>query len=119
MRRLSSGAVVRQLMNRLDELARITDEPGKLTRTFLSAAMRQANDCVGKWMQDAGLTVREDCVGNLIGRLEGTHSRSKTLLVGSHLDTVRDAGRFDGALGVVLPIVALAELSKRGHRLPF
>lgn len=107
------------LMRMLDELAQITDEPGKLTRTFLSPAMRRANRRVGDWMREVGLTVREDAVGNLIGRAEGAAPRAKTLVLGSHLDTVRDAGRFDGALGVLLPIVALAEIKCRGVRLPF
>jgi allantoate deiminase len=103
----------------LDELGRITDEPGKLTRTFLSPALRRANERVGQWMREAGLTVRVDTVGNLIGRLESANPRAKTLLLGSHLDTVPDAGRFDGALGVLLPIVALKELARRGQRFPF
>jgi allantoate deiminase len=105
----------------LDELGRISDEPGRRTRTFLSPAMRRANAKVGEWMRAAGLAVREDSVGNLIGRLEAsTDARNaKTLLLGSHLDTVRDAGRFDGALGVLLPIVALGELRRRGVALPF
>src|ERR1044071_8193902 len=108
-----------QLARRLDELGRVSDEKGKLTRTFLSPAMRRANAFVGKWMRAAGLTVREDATGNLIGRLEGTSRGAKTLLLGSHLDTVRDAGRFDGALGVLLPIVTLLELKRRGVVLPF
>lgn len=108
-----------QLARRLDELGRISDESGRLTRTFLSPAMRRGNALVGKWMREAGLAVREDTTGNLIGRIEGTTREAKTLLLGSHLDTVRDAGRFDGALGVLLPIVALAELRRRGVRLPF
>jgi allantoate deiminase len=110
-----------QLLGRyLAELAQVTDEPGQLTRTFLSPAMRRANALVATWMRAAGLATREDTVGNLIGRLEApTASRARTLLLGSHLDTVRDAGRFDGALGVVLPIVALAELRRRGVTLPF
>lgn len=107
----------------MDELGRVTDEPGKITRTFLSPAMRRANALVGGWMREAGLAVREDTVGNLIGRIEanapGANPRAKTLLLGSHLDTVRDAGRFDGPLGVLLPIVALAELRSRGIALPF
>jgi allantoate deiminase len=107
------------LARMLDELGRISDEPRRLTRTFLSPAMRRANARVGTWMRDAGLIVREDRVGNLIGRLEGENPQAKTLLMGSHLDTVRDAGRFDGALGVLLPIVALAELNRRGQPLPF
>ncbi len=112
----------KQLAAWLDELGAITDEPGRLTRTFLSPAMRAANARVAEWMRGTGLAVREDTVGNLIGRLEAApraRGRAKTLLLGSHLDTVREAGRFDGALGVLLPIVALAELQRRGVVLPF
>ena len=115
-----------ELVRMLDELGRVTDEPGRLTRTFLSPAMERANQLVGGWMREAGLAVREDETGNLIGRLEPTERKSqtpdpktKTLLIGSHLDTVRNAGRFDGALGVLLPIVVLAELRRRGVTLPF
>lgn len=108
-----------QLARRLDELGRVSDESGRLTRTFLSPAMRRTNRLVGTWMRAAGLAVREDATGNVIGRVEGTARGAKTLLLGSHLDTVRDAGRFDGALGVLLPVAALAELRRRGIRLPF
>ena len=103
----------------LDELGRVTDEPGRLTRTFLSPAMERANELVGRWMREAGLSVREDETGNLIGRLECPVKSARTLLMGSHLDTVRNAGRFDGALGVVLPIVALMNLKERRIALPF
>lgn len=108
-----------QLVRMLDQLGRVTDEPGKLTRTFLSPAMKRANALAGGWMKDAGLQVRVDAVGNLIGRYESANPKAKTLLLGSHLDTVRDAGRFDGPLGVLLPIVALADLKRRGVKLPF
>lgn len=107
------------LVRLLDELGRVSDEPGKLVRTFLSPAMREANARVAAWMREAGLAVAEDTVGNLIGRLDGPTPAAPTLLLGSHLDTVRDAGRFDGPLGVLLPIVALAELRRRGVTLPF
>lgn len=107
------------LVSMLDELGHITDEPGRLTRTFLSPGMQRANRLVGDCMKAAGLQVRVDTVGNLIGRLEAANPKAKTLLLGSHLDTVRDAGRFDGPLGVVLPIVALADLKVRGVPLPF
>ncbi len=125
---------IQRLNHLLDELGQVTDEPGRLTRTFLSPAMGRANQLVGRWMKEAGLKVRVDSVGNLIGRLEANvgarlvHARGRrqatplqgmTLLLGSHLDTVRDAGRFDGPLGVLLPIVALAELKRRGVTLPF
>jgi allantoate deiminase len=62
---------------------------------------------------------RVDPVGNLVGRVEGSAPGAKTLLLGSHLDTVRDAGKYDGPLGVLLPIVALSELRRRDFRLPF
>ncbi len=105
----------------LGHLATVSDERTGLTRTFLSPGMKRANALVGGWMKEAGLQVRVDSVGNLIGRLEPQtpNPRPKTLLLGSHLDTVRDAGRFDGPLGVLLPIVALAELRHRGVKLPF
>lgn len=109
----------RLLVRRLEALGRVTDEPRTLTRTFLSPAMARANALVGDWMRQAGLDVRRDATGNLIGRRESAQPGAPTLLLGSHLDTVRDAGKFDGALGVVLPIVALAELRRRGVALPF
>jgi allantoate deiminase len=111
--------MIRLLARRLDELGRVSDEDDCLTRTFLSPAMDRANALVGGWMRETGLVVRQDETGNLIGRSEAAHANEKTLLFGSHLDTVRNAGRFDGALGVVLPIVALAELRSRGVQLPF
>jgi allantoate deiminase len=117
MPRLSPAA--RELVRRIEELGKVSDAADNLTRTFLSPAMRRANALVGSWMLEAGLRVHEDAVGNLIGRLPGPSRASPTLLLGSHLDTVRDAGRFDGAFGVVLPILALAELRRRGITLPF
>ncbi len=117
--RLSDRVLVnasQELARRLDRLAEITDEPGEITRTYLSPAMARANAQVAEWMTAAGLAVREDTVGNLIGRQEGP---GKTLLLGSHLDTVRNAGRFDGPLGVLLPLAALAVLKAEGVVLPF
>ncbi|HET6407641.1 MAG TPA: allantoate amidohydrolase [Chthoniobacteraceae bacterium] len=108
-----------RITTRLNELACCTDDAPRLTRTFLSPAMRRAHDLVAGWMRDAGLGVRIDAIGNVIGRLEGSAplSSHQTLLLGSHLDTVRDAGRFDGALGVILAIECAAALHKRA--LPF
>lgn len=109
----------RLLRERIDELAQISDEEGQLTRTFLSPAMERANAQAAAWMREAGMEVREDSVGNIVGRLPGSEPDAKTLLLGSHIDTVRNAGRFDGALGVLLPIVALQALAARDVRLPF
>src|SRR3954465_124943 len=113
------ASAAQRLWRRLDELGRVSDERGRLTRTFLSPAMQRANRLVGKWMKSAGLAITEDATGNLIGRLDSKARRPSTLLLGSHLDTVRDAGRFDGPLGVLLPIAALEELRRRGVKLPF
>src|SRR5438105_2591666 len=91
------------VMQRIEALAKISDEPGRLTRTFCSPAMRKANALVGSWMREAGMTVREDAIGNLIGHYPCRSPESKVqspksaapkiLLLGSHLDTVRDAGK--------------------------
>ncbi|HEY1764710.1 MAG TPA: M20/M25/M40 family metallo-hydrolase, partial [Opitutaceae bacterium] len=118
MPKLSLTRASRLLARRLDELARVSEEAGVTTRTFLSPAMRRANSLVGRWMRSCGLNPRVDAVGNLIGRIEGPPG-ARTLLLGSHLDTVRDAGRFDGPLGVLLPIAALEVLRARKVRLPF
>ena len=103
-------------MQRIDALAQISEEPDRLTRTFCSPAMRRANDLVGGWMREAGMEVRQDAIGNLIGRYEGG---TKSLLLGSHLDTVRAAGKFDGALGVLVGITCVQQLHETGTRLPF
>src|SRR4051812_15745753 len=96
-----------RVMERVEALARISEEPDRLTRTFASPAMRQANDLVASWMREAGMTVSEDAIGNLIGHYPGRDERAKTFLLGSHLDTVRDAGKFDGPLGVLTAIACV------------
>ncbi len=107
-------------MRRCDELGRVSDEPGRLTRTFHSPAMARANTLVGGWMRDAGLEVREDPAFNLIGRWPcADRPRAKTLLLGSHLDTVPDAGKYDGPLGVLVALAAVTALREEGVRLPF
>jgi allantoate deiminase len=106
-------------MRRCDELGAISEEPGRLTRTFASPAMRRANKLVGSWMREAGLQVREDAAFNLLGRWASTQRGAKTLLLGSHLDTVREAGKYDGPLGVLVAIAAMQLLRERGAQLPF
>ncbi len=108
------------VMRRIEALARISDEPGRLTRTFCSPAMRKANKLVGSWMRQAGMKVRQDAIGNLIGHYPARDQKSSQLfLLGSHLDTVRDAGKFDGPLGVLIAIACVQRLFEKKTRLPF
>lgn len=106
-------------MTRCDALGAISDEPGRLTRTFHSRGMQRANELVGSWMRDAGLAVREDEAFNLRGRWAATRRSAGTLLLGSHLDTVRDAGQYDGPLGVLAALAAVEHLRAEGRALPF
>jgi allantoate deiminase len=107
------------LVARCRELAAISEEEGRLTRWFGSPAMARANALVGGWMAEAGMAVHVDDAGNLVGRTPGYDDAAGTLLLGSHLDTVRDAGAFDGPLGVVTAIACVEELRAREASLPF
>lgn len=113
---MSSGA---QIVERCRELAGVSEDAGRLTRRYATPAMARANAIVGSWMREAGMTVRMDAAGNLVGRRPGTSALAGTLLVGSHLDTVRDAGAFDGPLGVITAIALVQRLREEGVALPF
>lgn len=114
----SSGA---RAVDRCDALGvpPYSDTPGRLFRAWLSPAHRAAVAQVGEWMRQAGMQVRLDAAANLIGRYEGAHADAPALLIGSHLDSVRDAGRYDGPLGILLGIECVAALHAQGRRLPF
>jgi allantoate deiminase len=107
------------ISNRLAELAALSDEPGRLTRLYLSPAHRRAIDLVSYWMRDAGMSVRLDPLASVVGRYEGRDGAAKTLLIGSHIDSVRNAGRFDGPLGVVIAIEVVKAAFRAGKRYPF
>ena len=104
---------------RCDELggAPYSDLPDNLYRGYLTPAHRAAIDRIGRWMVDAGMQVRLDPAANLIGRYDGTAPDAPALIIGSHIDSVRDGGRYDGPLGIMLGIEAVAAL--QGRRLPF
>jgi allantoate deiminase len=91
------------LLRRLAELATLSDTPGGLTRLFLSPAHKRAVAKVAGWMEEAGLETHLDAIGNLVGR----KGRGRKLLLGSHIDTVRDAGWYDGNFGVLAAIAAV------------
>ena len=102
-----------------DELAQISEEPDRLTCTYLTPAHRKVALRLQSWMQEAGLDAGIDTVGNVIGRYHSAVPAAKALIVGSHYDTVRDAGKYDGRLGIVTALVVAEELSRRKYQLPF
>src|SRR5882762_1175136 len=95
---------------RLDELYAIGAEPdGGAYRPLYGTAWAAAGERVERWMKDAGLRTRRDAVGNLWGRADG---KGKSIVTGSHIDTVRRGGRLDGALGIVAGLTAVEALLK-------
>ncbi len=109
-----------RILERCDELALCSEDPPRLTRPCLTPSMHAAHDRIRQWMTDAGMECRTDAIGNISGRLaaKAPYDRRR-LLIGSHVDTVVRAGRFDGVLGILLG-VAVAELSRASKReLPF
>ena len=106
-----------RVVARCRELALLSDVPGETTRLFLSPATRDAHTLVGWWMRQAGMEVRVDDAGSLRGLRRALNEEAPTLVLFSHLDTVPNAGAFDGPLGVLLGIAAVEELA--GEVLPF
>ena len=106
-----------EIQERLDQLAAISATSGAITRLYLSPEQARAEALVGGWMRAAGMVVRRDAVGNLIARIEGPDPGGPALVVGSHLDTVRNAGRYDGPLGVITAIACVEALSREGIHL--
>jgi allantoate deiminase len=106
-----------KVIARCKRLASITEIPGSTCRTFLSIAMRECYRVVGDWMEAAGAEVGIDAAGNLRGFYPAQEPNAPRLLIGSHLDTVPDAGAYDGVLGVILAISLLETLEDR--KLPF
>jgi beta-ureidopropionase / N-carbamoyl-L-amino-acid hydrolase len=95
-------------------------DKGQLTVTYLTGAHRACAAQIQARMQDSGFDeARIDAVGNVVGRYLSSDPQAKTLLTGSHYDTVRNAGKYDGRLGIFVPLACVRELSRQGKRLPF
>jgi allantoate deiminase len=108
-----------EIVGRIDELAAISETPDNLTRVFLSKEHHAAAELLVGWMREAGMLARVDAIGNVCGRYEGLKPGAPCLMLGSHYDTVRDAGKWDGPLGVITAIACVGDLNRRGIRLPF
>ena len=116
---MSSAPDARRIWDHCEALARLSELDGGLTRVFLSKEQKAANELVLGWMAEAGMSARLDAIGNVVGRYEGARPGLPCLMMGSHLDTVRDAGKYDGMLGVVAAIECVHALNARDRRLPF
>ncbi|MBY4945291.1 Zn-dependent hydrolase [Cupriavidus respiraculi] len=120
---MTASATLGQLiLDRADELARFSDMENGLTCAFLTPAHRAAAAQLAQWMEAAGMTVRVDAIGNVIGRYAADPAAgddARVLMTGSHFDTVRNGGRYDGRLGILLPIAVIGALNAQGIRLPY
>lgn len=117
MPKLPSGAG-ELIMQRIEQLAALSESEHGLTRRFATPEHRQANDLVAGWMTQAGMSVHEDAIGNVIGRYEGLTPGAPAIMLGSHLDTVVMAGKYDGMLGVLCGLACVEHLAANVQRLP-
>ena len=96
------------------------DVLGQLTVTYLTPAHQACQVQLARWMNDCGFDdVSVDAVGNVVGVYHGSQADAPRLMTGSHYDTVRNAGKYDGRLGIFVPMIAVRELHRQGRRLPF
>lgn len=107
-----------------EELSKFSDpgylEKGQLTVTYLTDAHRAAARLIEQTMRSSGFDeVSVDAVGNVVGHYKASTAGAKTLMTGSHYDTVRNGGKYDGRLGIFVPVACVGELSRAGKRLPF
>jgi allantoate deiminase len=107
------------LLQRLDEAAQHSEPGPGVTRLFCSKQHRGVCEVIAGWMRRAGLTPELDASGNLVGRCARAQAGEKTLIMGSHQDTVVEGGKYDGMLGVALPLLALEALQEAGVILPY
>src|SRR6202140_107237 len=115
----NASALGDEIVDRINRLGTISETPEHLARIFLSPEHKVAADLILSWMVEAGMRAHLDAIGNVCGRYEGDRPGLPCLMLGSHYDTVRDAGKWDGPLGLITAISCVADLNRRGLRLPF
>ncbi|MEC8483889.1 MAG: allantoate amidohydrolase [Pseudomonadota bacterium] len=108
-----------EVMERLETLGKISQSSKHLDRRYLTEQHKEANQLVGGWMEAAGMQTWQDQAGNLWGRLEAEDANAPRFIMGSHLDTVPNGGKYDGMLGVVAPVTLIEAFQAEGIRLPF
>src|SRR5258708_39410858 len=107
------------ILARAGTLASVTERPGMLVRSCLTPQHRQAGEQIRAWMREAGMSAEFDALGNVVGRYEGSNADAPAVMTGSHMDTVVNAGKYDGLFGVLAPVACVAELHRQGRRLAF
>jgi OHCU decarboxylase len=113
---LAFGPVV---MEWAEHIGSISDDEQGLTCAYMTPGHQRTAARLADWMRDAGMEVHIDAVGNVAGRYASNDPQAKTLITGSHYDTVRNGGKYDGRLGILLPIAIVRHLHARGERLPY
>src|SRR3979490_1355987 len=116
---LETASLGDEIVGRINELAAISETPEHLARVFLTKEHRAAADLILTWMRAAGMRAHLDAIGNVCRRDQSERPGLPCLMLGSHYDTVRDAGKWDGPLGLITAISCVADLHRRGRRLPF
>lgn len=113
------AALATDLMERTETLCQLTEVPGTITRTFLSPVAAELHAALSAWAEGLGLRAWVDPAGNWHAERPGSTPEAPTFIIGSHLDTVPDGGRYDGLLGVLLGLALAGELQRRGAALPY
>ena len=108
-----------EILKQADVLATFTVDAPRITRTYLSKQHKQAGEYLIGLMRDAGMNADFDSLGNIVGRFEAGVPFSPVVMTGSHQDSVRNAGKYDGLFGILSPIACVKELNRRGVRLPY
>jgi len=112
-------AIGATIMEWAEEIGAWSEDDGALTCTYMTDAHRRTADQIAHWMREAGMHAHIDAVGNVVGRYLSTDPQAKTLMTGSHYDTVRNGGKYDGREGILLPIAIVKHLHEKGETLPF
>ena len=107
------------ILDQAEILGAITEEPGRLTRTYLTREHRAAGEKILGWMREAGMDAAFDPLGNVVGRYAAADPAAPVVMTGSHMDSVVNAGKYDGLFGILTAIGCVRDLHERGKRLPF
>ena len=107
------------IMEWAETIGQWSDDDSGLTCAYMTTAHRKTASQLATWMREAGMEVSIDAVGNVVGRYLSDNPHAKTLMTGSHYDTVRNGGKYDGRAGILLPIAVVKHLNERGEKLPF